>query len=281
MNKEFSTELYSAGIDALTFTMLNRSDEAQWVRSLFQRYLEEDLQTGNDVKVMKPQGFEGVGSRHLFYGQRKNYNLFECRTARADEIAAAIRAGNIPIRATRIDWQVTYKGKEEATSYYKGLRSRIEKAATRLHGKAPAESSSYGNPNGACSVYVATTDKGCLSRSYNKAVESPGQWPLDARRHELQLRHKRAKNSFQQYRISGNSEYMARSMLHGHLLQYGIVEKWMRDTAPIKAVRGNERSDTAKRLEWFIATAVPVAKKLMDAGIDLDTLIQHIKATQD
>jgi hypothetical protein len=239
--------------------------------------IEHDRDEGNDLKAMKPQGFDGIGSRHIFYGKRENSNLFECRTARADEIATEIVRAGIPIKPTRVDYAVTFRQTERPQAATTRLRESVRATYAKSGTPAPTKTKSFEGADGADSFYIHTSDNSCLFRSYNKALESVGQYPLDAWRDEVQFRHVRARRAFEMTRAAVNTSWSARSFVAGFLLPYNIRQEWMADDRPCPPPSRIERSDTAKRLEWFINTAVPVAAKLADAGIRPEALLDALR----
>jgi hypothetical protein len=62
-----------------------------------------------------------------------------------------------------------------------------------------------------------------------------------------------------------------------HLLRYGIEEPWMQDNPPERYSPKLQRSDTAKRLEWVIGSAVPCLLKLGAAGVNLEAVLKPLK----
>jgi hypothetical protein len=275
-DQELSTSLYSAGVDALHFTMQSKTVDAEWIRELTRRFIEDDREHGNDWKTTKRTVYEGIMTKHVFMGVYGDSNFIEIKGNYADEAAREIARSGATIKPTRCDLQVTYKGTQEATSYYKRLRSKFEKEAARLYGSAPAQGNSYSNPNGAWSVYLYTGDKNCLSRSYNKALESPGLVPDDARRHELQLRHRRAINAWAMVKVASSTQWLSRSMLLAHFMRYNLNEEWMSDTLPCALPSGYERSDNERRLAWFHNTACRVAERLLAAGYSSDEVFKPL-----
>jgi hypothetical protein len=269
--------LYGSGIDALSFTMLADSEESAWVRQLYQQYIEKDRQQGNDVQESGRHGFEGVGSKHVFYGNGGKFDFFEVKSGAADEIANALRHAHVPVKATRTDWAVTFANQQESAQYANELRKYVRSQLLTDSTPHPGRTALWESENNGNSYYIMTSDKSVMHRTYNKAVESPGEYPPDAWRHELQLKGVRARRAFEEFKQSSGSDFLSRGYVAAFLMQYGIYEPWMNDVEPCKHPGKKQVTDTERRLQWFEATAVPVLEKLLAGGVRQTALISLLQ----
>lgn len=269
--------ILSAGIDALTITMDNVTDEAQWLLSYVQKKIHEESEAGNDVKFIKAQQFEGIRAGHYRWGDNGKRLLFEIKGHDADEFAQIIKDSRAAGKVTRIDWEVTHRQTQEAEVYTGHLRGAFKRASQMSGRMAPSKSRLYESVDGADSFYIHTADNEFTYRAYNKHAESPDCWPKMTWRHELQLRHERARQSWEMFKSAASSEVLAKSHVIGHLMTIGHTEEWFMDTEPCRALRKREASDTEKRIAWFETTAVPVLKKLVRSGVDVVKLMQPIE----
>jgi hypothetical protein len=265
--------LYGSGLDALSCTMLANSDQSAWVHELYHKYIQADKDAGNDVKVSTRHGFEGVGSKHVFAGNGGKFDLFEVKGHAADDIANELRNARAPIKATRTDWSVTFANKQDSAQYANWVRNRVKKQLLTDSTPHPGRTALWESENNGNTFYIMTGDKSVMHRTYNKAVESPGEYPKDAWRHEIQFRGVRARRAYKQFQVSPGSDFLSRSYVSGFLMQYGIHETWMRDSEPCKHPSKASKSTTEKRLQWFESTAIPVVEKLLAAGVRQSALV--------
>jgi hypothetical protein len=269
--------LYGSGLDALSFTMLAESDESQWVNDLYGKYIQADKDAGNDVKVSSRHGFEGVSSKHLFMGNGGKFDFFEVKGNTADDIANELRNAHVPIKATRTDWSVTFANNQDSAEYANDLRRHVKEKLLTDSTPHPGRTALWESENNGNTYYIMTGDKSVMHRTYNKAVESPGEYPADAWRHEIQFRALRARRAYNQFEISPGSDFLSRSYVSGFLMQYGIHEPWMQDAEPCRHPSKATKSTTEKRLQWFEATAMPVVEKLLNAGVRQDALVRLLR----
>ncbi len=269
--------LYGSGLDALSHTMLAGSDESRWVSELYHKYIEADRDAGNDVKVSSRHGFEGVGSKHVFAGNGGKFDLYEVKGGATDDIANELRDARVKVKATRTDWSVTFANKQDSAEYANDLRRHVKKQLLTDSTPHPGRTALWESENNGNTYYIMTGDKSVMHRTYNKAVESPGEYPADAWRHEIQFRGLRARRAYQQFEVSPGSDFLSRSYVSGFLMQYGIHETWMQDTEPCKHPSKASKSTTEKRLQWFESTALPVIEKLLAAGVRQSALIRLLR----
>ncbi len=269
--------LYGSGIDALSFTMLADTDEANWVKELYNKYIEQDRADGNDVRECGRHGFEGVGSKHVFHGNGGKFDFFEVKSGFADEIANTLRNDNLPIKATRTDWAVTFANQQDSAQYANNLRTHVKEKLLTDTTPHPGRTALWESENNGNTYYIMTGDKSVMHRTYNKAVESPGEYPQDAWRHELQLKGVRARRAFEEFRQCSGSDFLSRGYIAAFLMQYGIYEPWMNDVEPCKHPGKKQLSDTEKRLQWFESTAIPVVEKLLVGGVRQSALVSMLQ----
>jgi hypothetical protein len=271
--------LYGSGLDALSFTMLAGSDESRWVNELYGKFLQADRDAGNDVKVSKRHGFEGVSSRHLFMGNGGKFDFFEVKGQASDKVANELRNARVPVKATRTDWSVTFANDQDSAEYANNLRRHVKEKLLTDSTPHPGRTALWESENNGNTYYIMTGDKSVMHRTYNKAVESPDEYPADAWRHEIQFRALRARRAYQQFEISPGSDFLSRSYVSGFLMQYGIHEPWMQDAEPCRYPSKATKSTTELRLQWFEATALPVIEKLLNAGVKQSALIRLLRTT--
>jgi hypothetical protein len=269
--------LYGSGIDALSFTMLADTDASEWVRSLYRQYVEQDREAGNDVRECGRHGFEGTGSKHVFWGNGGKFDFFEVKSNAADEIANVLRNNDLPIKATRTDWAVTFANHQESAEYANNLRKHVKEKLLTDSTPHPGRTALWESENNGNTYYIMTGDKSVMHRTYNKAVESPGEYPPDAWRHELQLKGIRARRAFEEFRQSSGSDYLSRGYVAAFLMQYGIFEPWMNDVEPCKHPGKKQQSDTDRRLQWFEGTALPVLEKLLAGGVTQSAIVRILQ----
>jgi hypothetical protein len=269
------TVLY-AGIDAVVFTIENHTDEAKWIHSYFQKEIHRESEAGNDVKEINPQQFRGLHCGHYRWGDNGKRLLFEAKGNAADEVSQIIKESAIRIKTTRLDWCVDFRQTQEATTYTRKLRGAFNRTNSTAGAATPTKSTLYESRNGADSYYIYTSDRELVARTYHKSLESPGRYPPHTWRHEIQLRHGRARDSFRMFRAAAASEWLARSHVIGFWQTFGMSEEWMQDTEPCRPRKGVEKTDTQKRLEWFERTALPVLHKLADSGVDVVELLKPL-----
>ena len=271
------SEIYEAGIDALTFTMRSDDPASHWVAQLYDQYIQQDVKAGNDLKQSGQSRFSGVRSKHVFMGGDGKHDLFEVKSGYADEIAERIKAESLPIHPTRIDFAVTYAMRADREAYTNDLRRIVREAIKRPGQKLPGHTALHENPDDGNTLYIDTSDKTLVHRTYNKHAEAPGVYPKDAYRHEMQLRTKRAEGAWKKYLKAPSSQWLARSYLVGFLGKYGIEETWMEDTEPSPAPGKATKSDTERRLEWLEYTVMPVYAKLLRADVSQAALIAMLR----
>ncbi len=271
--------LYGSGIDALSHTMLANSAESQWVHDLYGKYIQADKDAGNDVKVSNRHGFEGVSSKHLFMGNGGKFDFFEVKGSAADQIANELRNARVPVKATRTDWSVTFPNSQDSAEYANNLRKHVKAQLLTDSTPHPGRTALWESEDNGNTYYIMTGDKTVMHRTYNKAVESPGEYPQDAWRHEIQFRGVRARRAYHQFEISPGSDFLSRSYVSGFLMQYGIHEEWMNDAEPCKYPGKASKSDTEKRLQWFESTVLPVVEKLLAGGVRQSALIALLRTT--
>lgn len=269
--------LYSAGIDALTFTMRSGSADSKWVAQMYDKYIQHDVQSGNDLKNSGQSRYQGVRSKHLFMGTDGKHDLFETKSGYADEVATELKRQRIKCHVTRLDWAVTYAMREEREQYTNELRRVVREAIKRPGQKLPGHSILHENADGGNSLYIDTADKTLLHRCYNKAVRDPGMYPDDAYRHEQQQRAPRSERAWAKFLQAPSSQWLARSYVMGFLLQYGIQENWMTDTEPCPPPSKASKSDTERRLQWLESTVMPVYDKLLAANVTQSSLIAMLR----
>jgi hypothetical protein len=270
--------LYGSGLDALSFTMLAGSEESQWVNDLYGKHIQTDKDAGNDVKVSSRHGFEGLSSKHLFAGNGGKFDFFEVKGSAADDIANELRNARVPVKATRTDWSVTFANNQDSAEYANNLRRHVKERLLIDSTPHPGRTALWESENNGNTYYIMTGDKSVMHRTYNKAVESPGEYPPDAWRHEIQFRAVRARRAYQQFQISPGSDFLSRSYVSGFLLQYGISEPWMQDAEPCKYPGKATKSDTEKRLQWFENTALRVVTKLVNGGVTQATMVSLLRS---
>jgi hypothetical protein len=271
--------LYGSGIDALSFTMLANSEQSAWVHELYGKYIQADKDAGNDVKVSNRHGHEGVGSKHVFMGNGGKFDFFEVKGHTADTVANELRNARVPVKATRVDWSVTFANNQDSAEYANNLRRQVKERLLTDSTPHPGRTALWESENNGNTYYIMTGDKSVVHRTYNKAVESPGKYPADAWRHEIQFRAARARRSFKQFEISPGSDFLSRSYVSGFLMQYGIHEPWMNDAEPCKVPSKASKSCTEKRLQWFETCVLPVIEKLLNAGVSQESLVRLLRRT--
>jgi hypothetical protein len=269
--------LYGSGLDALSFTMLANSDESRWVYELYGKYVQADKDAGNDVKATNRHGFDGVSSKHVFLGNGGKFDFFEAKGHAADELANELRTQRIPVKATRTDWSVTFANSQDSAHYANNLRRHVKEKLLTDSTPHPSRTALWESENNGNTYYIMTGDKTVMHRTYNKAVESPDEYPKDAWRHEIQFRGIRARRAYSQFEISPGSDFLSRSYVSGFLMQYGIHEEWMKDADPCKHPSKAGKSDTDRRLQWFENTALKVLEKLLTAGVRQSALIALLR----
>jgi hypothetical protein len=271
--------LYGSGLDALSFTMLAGGDESRWVYELYGKYIQADKDAGNDVKVSSRHGFEGVSSKHLFMGNGGKFDFFEVKGNAADDVANELRNARVPVKATRTDWSVTFANNQNSAEYANNLRCHVKEKLLTDSTPHPGRTALWESENNGNTYYIMTGDKSVMHRTYNKAVESPDEYPPDAWRHEIQFRALRARRAYKQFEISPGSDFLSRSYVSGFLMQYGISEPWMQDAEPCKHPSKATKSDREKKLQWFEATVLPATEKLLKLGVSQSALVRLLRTT--
>jgi hypothetical protein len=269
--------LYSAGLDALSFTLRADSDESRWVHEMYDKYIQQDAATGNDLKNMGRHGFDGVGTKHLYMGSNGKHDFFETKSAYADDVANELKAVPVKMNVTRLDWSVTFAMQQKREEYANLMRVKVREAQKDGKQKVPGRCVLFESENDGNTLYIHTSDRSLVHRTYNKAAESPGEYPDDAWRHEMQQRHVRAKRAWLKFAQAPSSGWLARSYVMGFLLQYGIDEDWMKDTEPCASPSKATKSDTERRLQWFESSVVPVVEKLLAANVRQSALIALLR----
>jgi hypothetical protein len=268
--------LYGSGIDALSFTMLAGLEESKWVRELYDKYIQQDKDAGNDVKEKGRHGFEGIASKHLYRGNNGKHEFFEVSGNASDEIASALRDRCSPIKATRTDFHVTFANPARVSEYANDLRLFVKGKLSTHCPKTPSIINLWESQDDGNTLYIQTGDKTVLHRTYNKAVQSKGAYPPDAWRHELQLRQVRAKRAFAEYSNSSGSDFLSRAYIAGFLMRYGVYEDWMNDVEPCKYPGKKVHSDTERRLQWWENVVLKVVPKLLDGNVSQAALIRGL-----
>jgi hypothetical protein len=271
--------LYSAGIDALTFTLRSGSDESKWVAEMYDKYIQQDVASGNDLKNSGHSRYEGVRSKHMFMGTDGKHDLYETKSGYADEVANELKAQGVKVHATRMDWAVTYPMRGDRETYCDELRRVVREAVKLPKQRIPGHSVLHENINDGNTLYIQSSDKQLVHRTYNKDVQDPGMYPKDAYRHEIQQRAPRSERAWEKFLDSPSSQWLARSYVMGFLLQYGIQEEWMADTEPCPPPSKATRSDTERRLQWLENSVMPVYEKLLGAGVRQAALVTMLRKT--
>ncbi len=257
--------------------MLADSKESKWVHSLYAKYIKAEEKEGNEVKRVKRHNFDGVASKHLFKGNGGKFDFFEAKGAATDELANKVREMDVPVKATRTDWSVTFPNKEDSATYANSLRQFVQGQLMVDRTPHPGRTALWESENHGNTYYIMTGDKSVMHRTYNKAVESPGEYPSDAWRHELQLKGVRAARSFEEFRGSQGSDFLSRAYVAGFLMQYGIYEDWMNDVEPCRHPSKRRKSDRDKKLQWFETTACLVVEKLLALDVSHGALIHLLR----
>jgi hypothetical protein len=269
--------LYDAGIDALSFTVRADDPMSKWVTEMYDKYIQKDASTGNDLKEAGRSRFSGVGTKHLFMGGDGKHDLYEVKTGYADEVAQELKTKGVPIHATRMDFAVTYQMRKDREAYTLEMRRQVREAIKQPGQRLPGHSVLHENADGGNTLYIQTADKSLMHRTYNKAVRDPGLYPDDAYRHEEQYRGKRAVGAWNRFLQSPSSGWLARGYAMGFLLNYGIEEEWMLDTEPVPAPSKSSKSDTERRMQWLENTVMPVVSKVLDGGITHGALVRMLR----
>jgi DNA relaxase NicK len=265
--------IYSAGIDALSFTMLAGSDESQTVNDLFDRYIEQDKAAGNDVQEKGRHGFDGISSKHLFRGNNGKHNFYEVGGRASDEIANTLRDARLAVKVTRADFAVTFQNPAPSAEYANDLRLYVKGKLSTDCPQVPSKLALWESQDNGNTLYIQSGDKTVMHRTYNKAVQSPGEYPPDAWRHELQLRQVRARRAFTEFSESRGSDFLSRAYIAGFLMNYGVYEDWMNDVEPARYPGKKVRSDTERRLQWLENVSVPVIEKLLAANVSQSAIV--------
>lgn len=271
------TQIYESGVDAVAFTFPEQHEHKQFILHLVAGAIEVLKSEGNDLTNPAPHGFEGVACGGAFYGVRAGIYLVKLEGGFAHDITDALRLNSIGVKWTRADFQVTYSQSLPAHIYTARLRRHARRAIVQPGNPIPASGRIFESPDGADSYYLRNTRGTVVHRFYNKAAQSPDRYPPDAWRSEHQVRHDRAIALMQQAYQAPDLPQFALGVNVGHVLKYGIDEPWMHEAAPVRYSPKGGKSDTAKRLEWCIGSAVPCLLKIAQAGVNLEAVLKPLQ----
>ena len=265
--------LIDAGIDAISFTFPESHPDRVFLCQLATNVIDVLKAEGNDVSNPKPSGFEGVACGGAFVGVRAGIYLVQITGGHAHGVTDAITRNNIRVKYTRADFAVTYHQPAPVSIYAAGIRRQVRRHLRETRSAIPAHQALFEGPGGGSTYYLSTGDKSTVHRIYNKSAQSPGLYPERSWRSEHQVRHDRAIGAMNMAQESGDLRRFSVGVNIGFLSRYGIKEPWFNEGTPERCPRVTHKSDTARRLEWCINSAVPALMKLGDAGVDLRTVL--------
>jgi DNA relaxase NicK len=264
----------SAGVDWLTATASTKNH--RFLLSTYaQQLLDKEAAKANDRAPWAWLGYQGERCGQVTFGEREDTAIIRLSGDAAS--ASTATALTIVDNVSRIDLAVTLQAPTDERNL---ARETFEVARTDVRVNKGLTKATYilATDNGA-TAYIGSRSSERYFRTYNKHVESRGEWPERTWRYEVEYKGRRAPIVAERLRQVGTDARPVIAGLVTAFADYGvqvptaILTKAWRDTRP------RVKTDETRRLLWLRECVAPALQSLLQtcdyptvmAALGLDT----------
>lgn len=241
----------SSGVDWLTTTHEAGAPRAGALRDYCELLLLQERQKGEEVKAMAPQGYYGVGTKHVFFGERKDGYMARFSSAMANRATKELIDRDLAGRITRIDFQATVRTPAPAPRLAAHLRAHIRRLEAQRKTRRGLSANLFENDCSGYSVAFGSRRSACLYRGYDKTAEQRRQIAADLFRHEVELKRDMAGEAWGMLKQAASTEAFALSAVAARMFQMGFSAPWSGEIETVEIKTEWNPSSTEKRKLWL------------------------------
>lgn len=229
------------------------------------RMVQQEARSGQKIERYRNHGYDGWRAGNWAWGFGKQGAIAVVSGAEAQ--AAARNLALLADHWSRCDYCVTVQDIEgeidPSNDYWESWRqfaanTKGKPEATRIQGSSGGATFTLGERSGAY-----------YSRVYNKAVESPGEYPVGCWRWELELKRHASEGQQSNWRQNKPPSNYAMNLIASELNRYTLTVPW-EPTASIKRhPEQRPRPDIERTLAWLERQVKPSVEFAVDqAGLE-------------
>jgi len=255
------TKLISFGLDYIRVTA-EKPEEKSSMQSRAMLLMVEEGTHGYDVKTAGMIGFLGKKTKHVFYGQRQEWAMFQVSGYMAREWTNSLLA--TPGKATRLDLQVTVRLPGAVTE-------TIQQAEASSIAAKPADGRHWQTrlvrtDGRAQTVYIGSRTSEYFGRIYDKYAESGDEVYRDCVRYEVEVKGDAARDMWAALKASPRAHQNMISFVIAWFHAHGVEIAIDVPLAPPELPKKQVQHEDERRLGWLFHQVSGTVAKLCAGG---------------